>query len=110
MIINNKIISDIKKYSNSNLDSESCGFIVESDHSLLFLPVENKHPDKKNYFLVSPLDYLKIKNKYKILYFFHSHFSNSSFSDLDVFHQKYHNMNMLLYNLDTDEMLEMKCK
>lgn len=110
MIINHKIIDDIKKYSKENLDSESCGFIVESNNCLLFLPVENKHPDKKNYFLISPTDYLKIKSQYKIKYFFHSHFCNPSFSNLDIFYQKYHNMDMLLYNLNTDEIYEMKCK
>ena len=82
MIIKNNLLLQIKNYCKSNATEETCGFIVESDNDLIFLPVENKHLDKKNYFLISPKDYLEIKNKYKIIYFFHSHLSNPSFSTL----------------------------
>ena len=103
-------MNEIKNYSINNLDSEVCGFIVEDNNDLKFLSIENKHPDKKNYFLISPIDYINIKSKYKILYFFHSHLCNSSFSDLDILHQKYHNINMLLYIIKEDCFLEMMCK
>lgn len=110
MKINSKIISDIKSYSIKNSDTEVCGFVVENENDLMFVPVENKHPDKTNFFLISPKDYLNIKNNYKILYFFHSHLNNEFFSQLDVLYQKYHNIDMLLYNIATDELKEMKCK
>ena len=110
MKINSNIIDQIKSYSIQNISKEICGFIVELNDTIKFIPVDNKHPDDKNFFLISPKDYLQIKNKYNILYFFHSHLNNSNFSELDVFHQKYHNMNMLLYNIQTEEFKEMKCK
>ena len=110
MIIKNNFINEIKEYAKSNKQIEVCGFIVDSNNNHLFIPIENKHPDSKNYFLIAPKDYLEIKNKYKILYFFHSHLDNPDFSDLDRMYQKFHNINMLMYNLNTDELKEMKCK
>jgi hypothetical protein len=110
MKINSELIDKIKSYSKENSSKEVCGFIVESNDCIKFLPIENKHPDSQSFFLISPKDYLNIKNNYNILYFFHSHINNPNFSKLDIFHQKYHNMDMLLYNIQTDEMKEMKCK
>lgn len=110
MIINPEIAEKLKKYSKDNLDFEVCGFIVKNDKNLQFIPVENKHTDKRNYFLVSPRDYLAVKDKYKIIYFFHSHLNKNSFSNLDILYQKYHNIDMLIYNIDSDEFIEMKCK
>lgn len=110
MIIKNSIIEEIKQYSKLNNQCEVCGFIVESNQEHFFIPVENKHPNKEAYFLIYPKDYLDIKNKHKIIYFFHSHIDNNNFTDLDKMHQKYHNIDMLMYNLKTDELKEMKCK
>lgn len=109
MIIKNDLLLQIKNYCKSNIYEEKCGFIVESNDELILIPIENKHLDKKNYFLISPKDYLDIKNKYKIKYFLHSHLSNPNFSELDILYQKYHNINMLMYNIDADELLERKC-
>lgn len=110
MIISNDIIDKIKKYSIDNSSQEVCGFIVKENDNISFLPVENKHPDLNTYFLISPKDYLKIKNSYNIIYFFHSHIDNPDFSELDIFYQKYHNIDMIMYNISTDEIKEMKCK
>jgi len=110
MKISNKIISDIKSYSIENSHKEVCGFIVQKQNNFIFIPVENRHPDQANFFLISPKDYLSIKNEYTIIYFFHSHVNNNFFSKLDILYQKYHNIDMLLYNIATDELKEMKCK
>ena len=110
MIINDKILAEIKNYSVANLHKEVCGFVVLEKDDLLFIKTENRHPDEKNFFLISPKDYLNIKNNYKILYFFHSHIDNAFFSELDILQQKYHNINMLLYDLKSEEFKEMKCK
>jgi len=110
MTIKNEILDEIKKYCLSNFSEESCGFIVENNNELKFIPVENRHFDKSKYFAISPKDYLKIKQEYAILYLFHSHLSNSFFSELDILHQKYHNIDMLIYNINTDEFIERKCK
>lgn len=103
-------MDEIKSCSKNNLDKETCGFVVEKENDTLFIEVENKHPDAKNFFLISPKDYLNIKNNFKIVCLFHSHISNAFFSELDIFYQKYHNMNMLLYNIETDQFKELKCK
>lgn len=110
MKINNDILCSIKKYSFDNSSHEVCGFVVQKNDLILFLPIENKHPQSKNNFLISPKDYLRIKKDFEILYFFHSHIDNPFFSELDILYQKYHNINMLMYNISTDEIKEMRCK
>lgn len=110
MKINNELLNDIRKYSLENASTEVCGFIVEKNNIVSFISVENKHPENSKFFIISPKDYLKIKNNYKILYFFHSHADNPNFSELDIFYQKYHNIDMLIYNISTNEIKEMKCK
>lgn len=102
MKLPNQICDQIKEYCLKNKDLETCGFITEKDNLISFLPVENKHPDKERFFLISPDDYLKIKKDYNILYLFHSHPVDASFSNFDLKYQKYHNINMLLYNIVTD--------
>lgn len=110
MTINPELLHHIKSYCNKNPSVENCGFIVEDAGELIFLPVINKHPDSVNYFVISPRDYLDIKQKYKIKYLFHNHKSEKFFSNVDIYYQKYHNMNMLLYVLDSGEFKEIKCK
>lgn len=110
MKITLELLNSIKLYCNKNPLVENCGFVVQDVEKLIFLPVINKHPDSVNYFAVSPRDYLEIKQKYKIKYLFHSHRSEKLFSNIDIHYQKYHNMDMLLYVLDSDEFKEIKCK
>jgi proteasome lid subunit RPN8/RPN11 len=110
MTIKNELLNTIKDYCHLNSAKEVCGFIVESKVGIEFLPINNKHPDSINYFIIDPKDYLEVKSKYVIKYLFHSHLKNEFFSELDIFYQKYHNIDMLLYILDKDEFKEMKCK
>lgn len=110
MIINHDLSTIIKSYCKSNPNIENCGFIIEINNELQFLPIENKHPDSKNYFMISPKDYLAVKKQHKIKYLFHSHQANKSFSNVDSHYQKYHNMDMLLYIIESDEYKEIKCK
>jgi len=105
-----EIFEKLRFYCKENSNEEVCGFIVEKDNAIDFIVVDNKHPNKENYALISPKDYLNIKNKYTILYHFHSHIDNSDFSETDIFYQKYHNMHMLLYNINEDVFKERKCK
>lgn len=105
-----EIFDRLRSYSNLNSNEEVCGFIVEKDGLVDFIPVDNKHPDKKHFVLISPKDYLRIKNEYTIMYYFHSHVSNCDFSETDIVYQKYHNIDMLLYDNNRDLFKEMKCK
>lgn len=94
-----------------NEEGEICGFIVkDKNNSFNFIQVKNKHPFKDHHFLISPLDFLQIKKEYIIEYLFHSHDDNSLFSDQDRYHQKFHNLNMLLLCKKTKIWSEMKCK
>lgn len=89
---------------------EVCGFIVSDNNIERFIEIENKHPDNINNFLISPIDYLSIKKNFIIKYLFHSHNNSDSFSQTDIHYQKYHNIDMLIYNIRTDNWSEMKCK
>jgi len=108
MKLPNQICEEIKRYCLNNKTVEVCGFVVKKDGLISFIPVDNKHPDKENFFLISPEDYLKIKKQYVILFLFHSHPLDAPFSNFDLKYQKYHNINMLLYNVAAD-LFQEKC-
>ena len=110
MKLSDDILKKIKKFALENANVEVCGFIVEKNNFIDFIEIDNKHPDFEHHFLISPIDYLKIKKQYNILYLFHSHFENTCFSETDIKYQKYHNLNMLLYVIKSDSFLEMMCK
>ena len=105
-----EIYEELRKYSNHYSQEEVCGFVVEDNQHIKFIPIDNKHPEKRNYALVSPRDYLSIKSNYKILYYFHSHPIGSDFSETDLFYQKYHNLNMIVYDVANNIFKEKKCK
>jgi acetyl-CoA synthetase len=48
------------------------------------------------------------KENYKILYYFHSHPIGSDFSGIDLFYQKYHNLNMIVYDVANNIFKEKK--
>jgi len=110
MKLKHEIYNELKNYSNENPTEEVCGFIIEKDNLVSFIKVDNKHPEKEKYALVSPKDYLSIKNSHKILYYFHSHPIGSDFSEIDLFYQKYHNLDMIVYDVANKIFKEKKCK
>jgi proteasome lid subunit RPN8/RPN11 len=109
-MLKNELLNEIKISCNKDAGLEICGFIVEDNNVYKFIQIENKHPNKENNFLISPRDYLVIKNKFKIIYLFHSHPDGGDFSKTDFQYQKYHNLNMLMYDVKNDVFKEMKCK
>ena len=109
-MLKNNLLNDIKFLCKQNYQFEICGFIVKDDNTYKFIQIDNKHPDKENNFLISPKDYLEIKNKFKIIYLFHSHPNGGDFSQMDLKYQKYHNLDMLVYDMKEDLLKEMKCK
>lgn len=110
MTLKNEILDEIRNISKKNHQFEICGFIVKDKTSYKFIQIENKHPHSQNNFLISPKDYLDIKNKYRIICLFHSHPNGGDFSEIDFQYQKYHNLNMLMYDVKNDIFREMKCK
>lgn len=109
-MLKNNLLNEIKILCNQNRDFEICGFIVEDGDNYKLIQVDNKHPNKERNFLISPRDYLEVKNKFKIIYLFHSHPDGEEFSEMDFQYQKYHNLNMLMYNVKNDFFKEMMCK
>jgi len=106
MILTSEILDEIKDYALENKDIEVCGFVVKNNEQIIFKPIANNHPSKESFFLVSPKEYLEIKNKYEILYLFHSHPIGFDFSEIDLKYQKYHNINMLLFIVPLQKFIE----
>ncbi len=104
---------DLKEHIKSicfNKKIEVCGFIVSDKDKDFFIELDNKHPQDESFFLISPVDYLSIKNKFTIKYLFHSHNNSDRFSESDIHYQKFHRLDMLIYNISSDSWSEMKCK
>ncbi len=110
MTLKNKILDQIRLLCKKDKLEEICGFIIKNNDNYEFINAVNKHPDKQNYFLICPKEYLNIKNNFEIIYLFHSHPNGGSFSETDMLYQKYHNLNMLIYNVKDDCFEEMMCK
>lgn len=78
--------------------AEICGFIVNGN----FFEKRNHHPDKENFFLISPKDCLWGDS----VVLFHSHpkhIKEKNFSSWDLTNQYYFNLDMLLYSVNNDE-------
>lgn len=71
----NKIKKFIIEKSDANFTAEVCGFIGFNKKTKKYKGQieENKASDPKNYFVISPLNYLKFKNENEIIAIFHSH-------------------------------------
>jgi proteasome lid subunit RPN8/RPN11 len=89
--IQSKSIKKIKDFiieaSDFNFSAEICGFIGYDNKSKKYIAQIEKNyaADQKNYFIISPLNYLKFKNDYEIICIFHSHVSgDESFSEFDI--------------------------
>jgi len=95
--VNEKLLNELKDLSKSS-DEEICGFIVDKNK---FINVNNIHPDPKNYFLISPSDYIWGDE----IILFHSHpkqIEVNGFSKWDLENQFYFNLKMLLYSVKYD--------
>lgn len=103
-MIDKKIKNFIKKQALDNSPNECCGFIVEDNNSFKALACNNISNDKINNFEIASVDYLKIKNKYRILYIYHSHTNdNSDFSIKDKSCSESLNLPIILYHINSDQ-------
>jgi len=103
-MINTKIKNFIRNHSKSNLSEESCGLILEKDGQMSCLKCENVANDKVQDFQISLNDYLNAKEKYNILYIYHSHINdNEDFSEIDKLHSNEIAINYILYHVKSDK-------
>lgn len=100
--VENEILIHLKNLSVSSSE-EICGFITKDGDSYSnYISCCNVHPDKKNFFLINPLEYILDKD----VILFHSHPSHSpldGFSEWDIENQKYFCLDMLLYSVNKDK-------
>ncbi len=82
-----KIKKFIQTHSDLNIAIEICGFIgFNQKQKKYIVQIEkNQATDPKNFFLISPLNYLKFKKNNKIVAIFHSHIiGDESLSEFDI--------------------------
>jgi proteasome lid subunit RPN8/RPN11 len=104
------ICEKIKENCLKDKISESCGFVIRQNEFLYVIELPNNHPQKENFFVISPLDFLKVKKQGTIEYVYHSHLNNRGFSETDRIYQKYHNINMVVYDISSDSFSYLTCK
>ena len=82
---------------------ECCGFIVDTSKGLNCIKTKN-FSKLDNCFEISPIEYLNIKNNYKINYIYHSHpnTKDENFSDLDIKMSKNLLIDLILYVIELD--------
>lgn len=81
-----KIEKLLVAHANINKNEECCGFIVlDNVKHLIIIPCENIYDFPEDGFRVCPHEFLKIKQKYKIVCLYHSHpQGDSTFSKKDL--------------------------
>lgn len=104
------ICEKIKEYCLKNKTSESCGFVIQKNDGLEVVEMINNHPQKEDFFIISPLDFLKVKEQGVVEYVYHSHLNGIEFSETDRIYQKYHNINMIVYDISSDSFNYLMCK
>jgi proteasome lid subunit RPN8/RPN11 len=83
----NKIKNFIQNHSDLNIATEICGFVGFNKKQKKYIAQieKNQAVDPKNFFLISPLNYLKFKKNNEIIAVFHSHIvGDESLSEFDI--------------------------
>jgi len=100
--VKDELLLYLKKISISS-EEEVCGFLIKKqDLYSEYISCNNVHPDKRNFFLINPSEYILDKE----IAIFHSHPSHSmldGFSEWDIENQKYFCLDMLLYSVNKDK-------
>jgi proteasome lid subunit RPN8/RPN11 len=105
----NRIKNFIKNHAIETFPEECCGLIIKDKKEVKCIKMKNIAKEKECFFKISVLDFLNISNK--ILYIYHSHtIDNNEFSPLDIKCSKYHNINMILYNIKQNKFNYFRCK
>jgi len=95
----------IRLIGNENKEIESCGLIYFNQNNFKFeiFKCKNKALDKRNFFSISSVEYLKCSFLGKIVACFHSHNNDSNeFSEIDKLNSNRHNITFILYNTKND--------
>lgn len=101
----------IRKQALLTPDEEICGLIGKSNNIYSIYFCKNISNNKKTFFILDPLDYIKISNSTEIVGMFHSQYLNVP-SLLDNFSSEYHNIYSIVYCIESDKfyIIEPKLK
>lgn len=94
----------IKELSLANQTQEVCGFVVKNDGEISAVKARNESPDKENFFMISPLQFLSIRNSNEeVLSVFHSHITGSAEpSEFDKTMSTHCDLDFLIYSIEED--------
>ena len=67
------ILEDVKQYVYEKEHEEACGLITLERGRIKWNPCENKAEDRRNDFIIDPIDYKKHADKGDIIAVVHSH-------------------------------------
>lgn len=99
MILDN-IKELIKKHAIRVLPQECCGFVVKNNENINIIECINIATNPNVNFQISSFEFLKVKNRYQILYIYHSHpVEQDLFSPLDIITANNLNLPMVLYSV-----------
>jgi proteasome lid subunit RPN8/RPN11 len=102
-MIDQNIKNSIKALALEDFPLETCGFIIEKSNKTELIKCKNIDPNPHMNFMISPIEYLRIKKQYKILYIYHSHpVEQNFFSQADVCTANNFNIPMILYLIISD--------
>ncbi|NBW09897.1 MAG: hypothetical protein EBR82_17915 [Caulobacteraceae bacterium] len=103
-MIDKKIKNFIKKEALLNNPNECCGFIIQEDEKFRCIPINNISQNPKENFEILSLDFLKVKQKYKkIYYIYHSHTNeNQEITEKDKTCSENLMVPIIMYNINHD--------
>jgi proteasome lid subunit RPN8/RPN11 len=99
MILDN-IKELIKKHAIKVLPQECCGFVVKNNENINIIECMNIAINPNINFQISSSEFLKVKNRYQILYVYHSHpVKQDLFSPSDIITANNLNIPIILYSV-----------
>jgi proteasome lid subunit RPN8/RPN11 len=102
------IKKDIELHSLEENPHECCGIITLMDNKYELTRCNNEAENKKSSFRISAKDYLLAKKLGDIVAYYHSHAGkdDAEFSDMDKKNSEGHKLPLLLYNIESKELIE----
>lgn len=99
---------EIKKHALEEAPNECCGILLQNHltKNLEIFRCQNSAGNKAVHFSISPSHYLKASLKGDIIAFYHSHNSESDFSDFDKMQSENHNVKFILYCVESKSFSE----
>ena len=106
-LLNNSIKSNIKEHSLEDYPNECCGILAQNKDETVVVRCENIADNKKEFFEISPHDYLKASKIGRVKAYYHSHTGkNFSLSGADKAISISQRLPLIMYSIIRDNFVE----